>query len=74
MRPWFQSVPDLYGRPDPEEGDPEPILKDLTGTGDKLDLSRSDAIELVWVQGRGGLQPLVWPMMMHVHGQECGRA
>lgn len=34
-----------------------------------------DHLDIVWLEtASGDIQPLVWPMLLHVHGQDCGRS
>ena len=34
-----------------------------------------DALEVLWlVQARNEVQPIIWPMRLHEHDQDCGRA
>ena len=34
-----------------------------------------DALDIIWlIQSKNEVQPIVMPMRLHVHGQDCGRA
>lgn len=56
------------------DGDALPILVELQAAQENIDLTKATDLELVWVDGHHGAQPLIWPMVMHEHGQDCARA
>jgi hypothetical protein len=34
-----------------------------------------DALEIIWlIQSKNEVQPIVWPMRLHKHNNDCGRA
>ena len=34
-----------------------------------------DYLEIIWLADQAGaVQPVIWPMNLHVHDQDCGRA
>lgn len=34
-----------------------------------------DALDIIWlVQSKNEVQPIIFPMRLHVHDQDCGRA
>lgn len=60
-----------------EKEDPEKaleVLNSLLDAGDGLDTNEDDYYTLIWWTGSAGRQPVVWPMKMHAHDQDCGRA
>lgn len=39
-----------------------------------LDVTQYDGARMVWWRTERGLQPVIWPMVLHKHTQECRRA
>ena len=73
MKPWFESLAGIRGLEEPERPEVGGLLQDLQGV--EVVVGTADSICVVMVEGAGGQpQPLLWPMTLHLHGNDCGRA
>lgn len=61
----------------PESVSPEDRAQlgdDLEAVIDDLGLDHVDLAEIIWHKTSHGPQPILWPMVLHKHGQDCFRA
>lgn len=71
---WLDQHDMEHDRPDPDPDDIA-IARDLLEAGVEVQFFIGDALDIVWwVDELGQVQPVVWPLRLHVHGNDCGRA
>jgi hypothetical protein len=73
--PWrAQDIPDaILGRATRPTLPAVSLLDDLAETDEEFEVD-ADEVYVIVLDTDSGPQPLVWPMRLHIHGQNCGRA
>lgn len=58
----------------PVDPDEIAIANNLMPIIDEGKLVIHDGLQIVWLVFDDGVQPLIWPLRLHVHSSDCGRA
>lgn len=73
--PWrAQDIPDaILGRATRPTLPAVSLFEDLAESDEEFEVD-ADEVYVIVHDTAVGVQPVVWPMRLHVHGQDCGRA
>lgn len=73
--PWrAQDIPDaLLGRPS-RPSLPAAELREALPDDAEFEVDADEVYVMLQELSNGNIQPVVWPMRLHVHGNDCGRA